>query len=172
MNRFRIWPVSDPLRVPSQSADSLAAEDCQKVESEKGANSRKILLKAGFFPKLVHQSSDTRLRSQSVSQQTASTCTSSKISIMPEHSMKLYYFPMRGRGETSRLLFAYGGKKFEDVRIPVEQWPAMKESMHDFAYDTAPLAVFTRFQRCLWGKSPFWKWMGNKFAKEPQLLVI
>jgi len=49
---------------------------------------------------------------------------------MPEHSTtKLYYFTLRGRAETARLLLAYSGAKYEDVRISIEQWPAMKEKM-------------------------------------------
>jgi len=47
---------------------------------------------------------------------------------MPE-SIKLYYFPVRSRAETARLLLTYGGTKFEDIRISIEQWPAMKEKM-------------------------------------------
>jgi len=48
---------------------------------------------------------------------------------MPEHSTKLYYFQMRGRAETARLLLVYAGAKYDDIRISVEQWPAMKEKM-------------------------------------------
>jgi len=48
---------------------------------------------------------------------------------MPEHSTKLYYFPMRGRAETARLLLVYSGTKYDDIKISVEQWPAMKEKM-------------------------------------------
>jgi len=48
---------------------------------------------------------------------------------MPEHSTKLYYFPMRGRAETARLLLVYTGTKYDDIKISVEQWPAMKEKM-------------------------------------------
>lgn len=42
---------------------------------------------------------------------------------------KLFYFPMRGRAETARLVLVYTGTKYEDVRISIEQWPAMKEKM-------------------------------------------
>jgi len=48
---------------------------------------------------------------------------------MPEHSTKLYYFPLRGRGETARLLLNYNGVKYEDVKIAMEQWPTVKEKM-------------------------------------------
>jgi len=48
---------------------------------------------------------------------------------MPEHSVKLFYFPLRCRAETARLLLAYSGTKYEDVTITFEQWPTMKEKM-------------------------------------------
>jgi len=48
---------------------------------------------------------------------------------MAEHSTKLYYFPVRGRGETARLLLNYSSTKYEDIIISVEQWPAMKDKM-------------------------------------------
>ncbi|XP_019637401.1 PREDICTED: hematopoietic prostaglandin D synthase-like [Branchiostoma belcheri] len=41
-------------------------------------------------------------------------------------SYKLTYFNGRGRAETTRLLFAAGGIKYEDVRIEGAQWPALK----------------------------------------------
>jgi len=46
---------------------------------------------------------------------------------MPEY--KLTYFNLRGRAELSRLIFAYAGQKFQDVRIEREQWPELKETM-------------------------------------------
>jgi len=48
---------------------------------------------------------------------------------MPEHSIKLYYFPMRGRAETARLILAYAGIKYDNVLISAEQWPSMKDKM-------------------------------------------
>ncbi|CAB3230546.1 unnamed protein product [Arctia plantaginis] len=36
------------------------------------------------------------------------------------------YFPAKGMGEGSRLLLAYGGQQFEDVRIAPENWPQYK----------------------------------------------
>jgi len=39
---------------------------------------------------------------------------------------KLTYFNGRGLAETSRLIFAAAGQKFEDVRFEREQWPAIK----------------------------------------------
>ncbi len=35
---------------------------------------------------------------------------------------KLFYFNVRGRAETSRLIFAQAGVKYEDVRFTGEQW--------------------------------------------------
>jgi len=46
---------------------------------------------------------------------------------MPEY--KLYYFPLRARGESARLLLAYHGAKFEDIRVSPENWPALKPKM-------------------------------------------
>ena len=57
---------------------------------------------------------------------------------MPEY--KLTYFNLRGRAELSRLIFAYAGQKFQDVRIEREQWPELKESesmkMNRFSEDS------------------------------------
>ncbi|CAH1248718.1 HPGDS [Branchiostoma lanceolatum] len=39
---------------------------------------------------------------------------------------KLTYFKSRGRAEISRLLFAAGGVKYEDVRVDEEQWQQLK----------------------------------------------
>lgn len=45
---------------------------------------------------------------------------------MPE--FKLTYFDIKGLGEPVRLLLAYGGQEFEDIRISMEEWPALKPS--------------------------------------------
>ncbi|CAK1555545.1 unnamed protein product [Leptosia nina] len=37
-----------------------------------------------------------------------------------------YYFPFKGMGEGIRMLLNYGGQKFDDRRIPREQWPELK----------------------------------------------
>ena len=42
---------------------------------------------------------------------------------------KLYYFPGKGRAEAIRLLFAYKGIKYEDIRIPGDKWPENKPNM-------------------------------------------
>ncbi|CAJ0564186.1 unnamed protein product, partial [Mesorhabditis spiculigera] len=39
---------------------------------------------------------------------------------------KLTYFPLRARAEVARQLFALAGQKFEDVRVPFEDWPKVK----------------------------------------------
>ena len=43
--------------------------------------------------------------------------------------MKLYYFNMKGRAETPRLIMNLGGKKFEDVRFSGEEWGAKYKAM-------------------------------------------
>lgn len=45
---------------------------------------------------------------------------------MPKY--KLTYFDLRGRAETTRLLFTVSGVAFEDERIGQEQWRSIKHS--------------------------------------------
>ncbi|XP_052781761.1 glutathione S-transferase 1-like [Mya arenaria] len=40
---------------------------------------------------------------------------------------KLIYFESRGVAELARLVFKQAGQKFEDVRVPQDQWPNVKE---------------------------------------------
>ena len=41
---------------------------------------------------------------------------------------KLTYFPIRGIAEPIRLIFAYAGVNYEDIRIPFEEWPTKKST--------------------------------------------
>lgn len=42
---------------------------------------------------------------------------------------KLYYFNVKALAEPIRILFAYGGIDYEDVRVPRDDWPALKPCM-------------------------------------------
>ncbi|XP_055298070.1 glutathione S-transferase-like isoform X2 [Sitodiplosis mosellana] len=48
---------------------------------------------------------------------------------MSQPTYKLYYFDIRGLGEQIRILLAYGGIEYEDIRITQEEWPAIKPTM-------------------------------------------
>jgi len=41
-------------------------------------------------------------------------------------SIKLIYFPVRGRAEPIRYILAQSGGKYEDVRVAKENWPQLK----------------------------------------------
>lgn len=46
------------------------------------------------------------------------------------HTLKLHYFDFHGgRGEVARLTMALGEIPFDDHRIPLKDWPAMRDSM-------------------------------------------
>lgn len=49
---------------------------------------------------------------------------------------KLYYFDIKGLGESIRYLLHYGGLEFEDIRTGPgansEEWPKLKESLGMF----------------------------------------
>lgn len=44
---------------------------------------------------------------------------------------KLTYFNVQALGEPMRLLFAYAGVEYEDVRIEDEDWPKLKSSKYN-----------------------------------------
>ena len=43
-------------------------------------------------------------------------------------NIKFTYFDAKGRGELSRLILAHGKVKYEDRRVSMEEWPALKPS--------------------------------------------
>lgn len=47
---------------------------------------------------------------------------------MPE--VKVYYFQVKALGEPIRLLLAYGGQEFEDIRLTQADWSALKPSLY------------------------------------------
>ncbi|KAF6208058.1 hypothetical protein GE061_016508 [Apolygus lucorum] len=42
---------------------------------------------------------------------------------------KLTYFDLKGLGEPIRMILTYLGEEFEDNRIPIEEWPAIKPTI-------------------------------------------
>lgn len=44
------------------------------------------------------------------------------VPVLAARIMKLFYFDVRGRAETSRLLLRLSETKFEDVKISAEDW--------------------------------------------------
>jgi len=48
---------------------------------------------------------------------------------MSGKNFKLTYFNDRGRAELARIIFAYAGVDYEDIRVEREDWPGMKESL-------------------------------------------
>ncbi|KAI8439704.1 hypothetical protein MSG28_013398 [Choristoneura fumiferana] len=55
------------------------------------------------------------------------TAVGGNISIM--HNVKVYYFPAKAKAEGLRMMLAYGGQEFEDIRIPKDEWPQWKPKM-------------------------------------------
>ena len=47
---------------------------------------------------------------------------------MPRY--KLYYFDTEGRAEPIRLLFAYAGVEYEDIRVPYSEWGTKKNGKY------------------------------------------
>ena len=43
-----------------------------------------------------------------------------------KHTLKFYYFDVRGRGEQIRQLLKLAAVPFEEVVIPFDQWPTFK----------------------------------------------
>lgn len=43
-------------------------------------------------------------------------------------SYKLFYFDGKGRVEAIRMAFAVGVLQYEDVRVQLQEWPALKPS--------------------------------------------
>ena len=46
--------------------------------------------------------------------------------------MKFTYFDAKGRGELGRLILAHGKIPYEDRRVSMEEWPALKPSRFYF----------------------------------------
>ncbi|KAG4070466.1 hypothetical protein HA402_005698 [Bradysia odoriphaga] len=44
----------------------------------------------------------------------------------PKSTFKLRYFNFRGLAEPIRFILAYVGQEYEDIRVPQEDWPAIK----------------------------------------------
>ena len=49
---------------------------------------------------------------------------------------KLSYFPVRAKAESVRLALSAAGVKFEDVRVSMEEWQALKGSTFTFEFST------------------------------------
>ena len=73
-------------------------------------------------------------------------------------SYKLYYFNVRGSAESSRIVFAQAGVKYEDIRYETEQWDK------EFKQSKAELMIVLHFslhiqlKKCLLDVCQFWKW--------------
>lgn len=94
-------------------------------------------------------------------------------------STKMYYFEVRGIGEPLRMLLSYGRVKFEDVRIPLLQWPAILQP--EYKASTRPphsilkllFKVFIKtlcFLESRWGTVPFVEFEGKVLSSSSALL--
>jgi len=74
---------------------------------------------------------------------------------------KLYYFDVRGLGETIRLILQYAGQKYEEERFTFDNWAANKsrfpygkvpvlEVDGKFIAETAAIARFLARQYGMW----------------------
>lgn len=72
---------------------------------------------------------------------------------------KLSYFPVRGRAEPIRLLFAYKEIKYEDVRVPGENWPKLKPNT---PFGSMP--VLEEGGKKLGGSIVILRYLGEKFC--------
>lgn len=52
------------------------------------------------------------------------------VNVSENPTFKLIYFDVKGLSEPIRYLFAYGGQKYEDVRVKDEDWTTLKPSKH------------------------------------------
>ena len=46
-----------------------------------------------------------------------------------DQKVKLYYFPFEARSGSIRMMLDYAGADWEDMRIKMEDWPAIKPTM-------------------------------------------
>ncbi len=46
---------------------------------------------------------------------------------------KLYYFPVKGRAEAARIIFAQAGVDFEDYRTKEGEWPGTLKARKSYA---------------------------------------
>lgn len=98
-------------------------------------------------------------------------------------SYKMTYMDARGRGELLRLLFAYKGVEFEDVRISIQDVAEFKKSKllcffmpsANVSYTSLKFAIATPFGiipiletdgKVLSGNGNIARYLGEKFGKQ------
>ncbi|VDP35371.1 unnamed protein product [Soboliphyme baturini] len=77
---------------------------------------------------------------------------------------KLTYFDIKGLGEPIRLLFAYVGQPYEDVRVTIEHWPKVKPSK-DMPFGQVPLLEVDGKQ--LTQSACIMRYLGEQFGEYP-----